>query len=241
MALTNTQLVTELYIAYFNRAPDPVGLNIWVNALNNGVPISTVAADFANSQEAQTLYPFLALHVAPDPATAAGFVNAVYQNLLNRAPDASGLTFWQTELDTGQVSVGQFILDVIQSVNAQTGTANATTLANKVTVADFYTTTVATLNAQFSVAAATAAIAGVGTNASVPIAEAQITATTAHMGFTLTGGQDTIVDNSGIGSDIVNAPLTIGPLGLQTQTLSVGDTVALTGPNNVANIDLGGT
>jgi len=242
MALTNTQLATEFYIAYFNRAPDPVGLNIWVNALNNGVPLSTIAADFANSAEAQALYPFLALHVAPDPGTAAGFVNAVYENLLNRTPDTGGLTFWTNELTSGQVTVGQFILDVIESVNAQTGTPDALTLANKVAVGDFYANTVATLNAQFSVAAATAAIAGVNsTAASVTTAENNILGTTAHNLFTLTAGADTIVDNTGIGHDIVNAPLVTGPLGLTTQSLSVGDTIALTGPNNVANLDLGGT
>ena len=119
MALTNTQLATELYIAYFGRAPDPVGLNVWVTALNNGVPFATVAADFANSAEAHNLYPFLALSIAPDPGTAMGFVNAVYTNLLNRVPDAAGLAFWSGLLDTGQITVGNFILDVLNSVNQQ--------------------------------------------------------------------------------------------------------------------------
>ena len=140
MAVNNVQLATEFYIAYFNRAPDPVGLNVWVNALNNGVPPATVAANFANSAEAKALYPFLALTIAPDPATAAGFVNAVYNNLLNRAPDAAGSAYWTNLLDTGGITVGQFILDVVQSVNNQTGTADAATLAAKVTVADFFNT-----------------------------------------------------------------------------------------------------
>src|SRR5580704_17119723 len=222
MALTNTQLATELYIAYFGRAPDPVGLNVWVTALNNNVPFATVAADFANSAEAHALYPFLALTVAPDPGTAAGFVNAVYENLLNRLPDAAGATIWTNELTTGQITVGNFILDVLQSVNAQTGTADAATLANKVTVGDFYANTVATLNAQFTVAAATAAIAGVtGLPASVTAAEALITSTTAHLLFTLTVGQNTVTDLTGIGHDIVNAPLGLSGAG-QVQTLDVG-------------------
>ena len=258
MALTNTQLVTELYIGYFNRAPDPVGLNVWVNflntQLNSGVPFATVAADFVDANSAlgvaHNLYPLRLLRsavpcaslIAPDPGTAMGFVNAVYTNLLNRVPDAAGLAFWSGLLDTGQITVGNFILDVLNSVNQQSGTPDALTLANKVTVGDFYATTVATLNAQFTVAAATAAIAGVNaTPASVTAAEALITATVAHITFTLTAGADIVTDLSGIGHDIVNAPLVTGVLGLTVQSLSVGDQITLTGDNNVANITLGGT
>ena len=41
MALTNEQLVTELYIGYFDRAPDATGLNFWISALNKGVSLTT--------------------------------------------------------------------------------------------------------------------------------------------------------------------------------------------------------
>lgn len=248
MAVSNLQLVTELYIAYFNRAPDPAGLNAWIADLNAGATITQVANAFANSGEAKALYPFLTINSIPDQASAAGFVNAVYNNLLNRAPEGTiadkttGLGYWTDQLDTGKVTPGQFILAVVQSVNQQTGTADAATLANKVTVADFFETTVANLNAQFSLAAATAAIAGVnGTAASVTAAEAAITATIARNVFTLTAGTDTIVDNSGLGHDVVNAPLVIGILGAQTQSINVGDQITLSGDNNTANITLGST
>jgi len=247
MAVTPLQLVTELYIAYFNRAPDPAGLNAWIADLNAGATITQVANAFANSGEAKALYPFLNVSTIPDQASAAGFVTAVYGNLLNRAPEGTvadkttGLGYWTDQLDTGKITTGQFILAVVQSVNAQTGTADAATLANKVTVADFYETTVATLNAQFSIAAATAAIAGVTNTTSVAAAEAAILATVARNTFTLTANTDIVTDLSGLGHDVVNAPLVIGILGAQTQSINVGDQITLSGDNNIANITLGST
>ena len=118
MAITPEQLITELYIAYFNRAPDPVGLNLWVGAFNAGLPITTIAQDFSNSSEAQTLYPFLAVPVLPLPAQAQNFVTTVYGNLLNRAPDAAGLAFWTGLLSSGKISPSNFVLDVLQSINS---------------------------------------------------------------------------------------------------------------------------
>src|ERR1700730_9598376 len=117
MAVTNLQLVTELYIAYFDRAPDPAGLNAWLNALNNGASITQVANAFANSGEAKALYPFLTINTIPDPASANGFVMTVYENLLSRPVDAAGQAYWANLLTTGTITPGQFILDVVQSVN----------------------------------------------------------------------------------------------------------------------------
>src|ERR1700730_1628111 len=131
MALSNEQLATELYIGYFNRAPDAAGLNFWVNALTNGASLVNVANAFANSAEAQAAYPFL---VTPNVTDPTSFVTQVYQNVLNRAPDAAGLAFWVGQLNAHTVTPGSFIVTLEAAVNAQTGTADANTLNNKVTV-----------------------------------------------------------------------------------------------------------
>ena len=60
MTSSNTDLVTELYVGYYNRAPDPAGLAFWLDALNNGVSLTVIANDFAKSAESQSVYPFLA-------------------------------------------------------------------------------------------------------------------------------------------------------------------------------------
>ena len=118
----NTDFVTELYIGYYNRAPDPAGMNFWLNALAAGATLTQVANSFANSSESTAIYPFLSV---PNLVNASTFVTQVYNNILNRAPDAAGLTFWTNTLTSGSVTPGSFILTLEASVNMQTGTADA--------------------------------------------------------------------------------------------------------------------
>jgi hypothetical protein len=135
--------IAELYIGYYDRAPDTAGGEFWLSAFLSAVgpgvdptrELTTLANDFANSSESTAIYPFL---TSPNPANAASFVTQVYANLLNRAPDAPGLAFWTVELQSGAVTPGGFIITVEASVNMQVGTADALTLANKITVAEDY-------------------------------------------------------------------------------------------------------
>jgi hypothetical protein len=143
------QLITELYIGYYDRAPDPAGLNFWEAALKGGVSLLAIANDFANSSESLAQYPFLA---APTPTNIASFVQQVYQNALNRPADDAGQAFWVEQITSGAITPGQFILDVDSSVNAQRGTADANTLANKVTVGLDYATRVPNAGISFSAA-----------------------------------------------------------------------------------------
>ena len=110
MATPNSLLVTQLYVGYFNRAPDPAGLNYWVGRLEAGMTLVEIANSFAVQVESTTTYPWLAapnLDVGVDQ-----FITSVYQNLFERAPDAAGLAFWRAELIAGKPP-GRFILDVI--------------------------------------------------------------------------------------------------------------------------------
>ncbi len=75
MAFTNAQLIAELYIGYYDRAPDPTGLNFWLYSLNQGVSLATIANDFANSGETTAVYPFLL-----NP-TAAGYSALLPQSM----------------------------------------------------------------------------------------------------------------------------------------------------------------
>jgi hypothetical protein len=135
--LSNTQLVAELYIGYFDRAPDPTGLIFWLNSLSQGVSLATVANDFANAIESTTVYPFL---LNPTAAGYSAFITSVYENILNRTTDAAGAAFWLNQLQTGDTTPGGFILAIEDSVNMQSGTADALTLENKTAVAvDYYT------------------------------------------------------------------------------------------------------
>jgi hypothetical protein len=97
-----------------NRAPDPAGLQFWLNALAGGETLTQVAHQFANSFESLALYPYLSL---PYVVNAGTFVTQVYNNILSRAPDAPGLAFWTNELTSGSVTAGSFIVTLEASVN----------------------------------------------------------------------------------------------------------------------------
>lgn len=100
----------ELYVAYFNRAPDAVGLGFWASTFAEGTSLETIAALFAEQTETAALY--------PEDMTTFSFVSAVYENVLGRAPDWDGLRFWSTALENGTVTRSGFILDLLEGAKA---------------------------------------------------------------------------------------------------------------------------
>jgi hypothetical protein len=76
----------RLYQAAFNRTPDKVGLGYWIAALDNGNSLQNVAHSFIHSAEFASLY-------GANPNDAQ-YVDALYQNVLHRTPDAAGYDFW---------------------------------------------------------------------------------------------------------------------------------------------------
>lgn len=100
----------ELYIAYFNRAPDAVGLSFWSTAYANGLSLEEIAEGFADQPETRALY--------PDGSRSLTFVHDVYQNVLGRTPDMEGLRFWSDILDQGMVSRSGFILELLRGAKA---------------------------------------------------------------------------------------------------------------------------
>ena len=132
---TNTELVARLYIAYYDRAPDPVGLQYWVNSLNNGVPLVDIANSFAASPEAKATYPYFLL---PSALNAQDFLAQVYLNVFGRAIDTgagSGAEYYAAKLAAG-VSAGDVLLEIIQNAGTNTtpGNTDAAFLQNKVDV-----------------------------------------------------------------------------------------------------------
>lgn len=106
----------EMYIAYFNRAPDAEGLFYWGTRLSEGMSLPDIAASFFVQGETKALY--------PDPSDTTGFVNAVYNNFLGRTPDADGFNYWVGELDSGNVTRSVFMLAIINGAKAASGSAD---------------------------------------------------------------------------------------------------------------------
>ena len=84
--------VGRLYTAYFLRLPDKGGLDYWVGLYRGGFPLGDISTHFANSTEFRTRYGTL---------DNSAFVQLVYDNVLGRAPDSSGLAYWIDLLNKG--------------------------------------------------------------------------------------------------------------------------------------------
>lgn len=100
----------ELYIAYFNRAPDAVGLAFWGTAFANGTTLEESAALFIDQDETRSIY--------PENLSNRDFATAVYNNVLGRVPDEDGFNFWVDVLNGGSVGRDQFILAVLRGAKA---------------------------------------------------------------------------------------------------------------------------
>jgi hypothetical protein len=94
----------RLYQAAFDRTPDKAGLGFWIHAMDAGQPLSEVAAGFIGSAEFAAKY--------GTNTSDAEYVQALYQNVLHRAPDASGYDYWMHTLQLS--SRAQLLVDFSQ-------------------------------------------------------------------------------------------------------------------------------
>jgi hypothetical protein len=101
----------RLYQAAFNRTPDKAGLSGWINGVDAGMSMLTVAAEFIKSNEFKALY-----GAAP---TDAEFVNLLYTNALHRTADAGGLEYWVGQLSSHAQSREQVLFGFSESVENQ--------------------------------------------------------------------------------------------------------------------------
>ncbi|MCZ4274181.1 FG-GAP-like repeat-containing protein [Maritalea porphyrae] len=121
----------EMYIAYFNRAPDAEGLFYWGTRLSEGMSKNQIAESFYVQPETKALY--------TNPDDTSGFVTAVYQNFLGRAPDTEGFNYWVKQLDDGVVSKPIFLLAIINGAKAATGSqTDVDYFTNKANIGAYY-------------------------------------------------------------------------------------------------------
>ena len=93
----NAGSVYMLYKAAFNRSPDEGGMGYWLAQKDGGSNIVTnIAQGFVGSKEFTDKY-------GANPSNAS-YVDKLYQNVLGRAGDSGGVTYWNGELDAGRIS-----------------------------------------------------------------------------------------------------------------------------------------
>lgn len=127
--LTPQQQITAIYVAYYDRAPDPAGLQFWVDQLNGGRSLELIATDFSGAAETIEKYPFFD---APDVASGEVFINAIYNNLFGRAPDEAGRDFWTNQLESGSTPVGEIILAIFEGAQDTAEGDDLSTVQNKI-------------------------------------------------------------------------------------------------------------
>lgn len=126
LTLTKEQIVQKLYIAYFNRPADAVGAAAWLAALNNGATEAQIAEGFATSPE------FIATY---GNQSSINYVSALYNNMFGHKPDAEGLIFWSTMLDSGKINRAQLPVTMLNNL----GATDTAVVLNKLQVALSFT------------------------------------------------------------------------------------------------------
>ncbi len=84
--------LVRLYVAYFRRTPDIAGLEFWIGRIRSGQGIASISENFAQSDEFRTTYGSL---------DDTGFIELVYRNVLGRAADSGGRSYWLAQMSGG--------------------------------------------------------------------------------------------------------------------------------------------
>ena len=85
--------IVRLYRAAFLRSPEGSSLLFWARAHQGGQTLGTIAQRFGATAEFPRRYGRL---------TNAAFVDRIYRNVLDRAPDAAGRVHWVQALERGR-------------------------------------------------------------------------------------------------------------------------------------------
>jgi hypothetical protein len=125
----NKLALSELYVAYFNRAPDAEGLAYWLSEIeDNSATVASIAKNWANEQQEF-------VDTYGEDVDYDTFIDEVYTNVLDRNADEDGKTYWKDDLESENLDKDQFILAVINGAKATTGSSeDAALLANKAQV-----------------------------------------------------------------------------------------------------------
>jgi FKBP-type peptidyl-prolyl cis-trans isomerase len=122
-----TDTVQKVYIAYYGRAADPLGLAYWEDQLTaNDGDLAAIMNSFGTSPEATTLFGSLTNTIK---------VKTLYTQIFGRDADDGGLEYYTAQLTAGTmtaVSIAQNILDGASG-------SDATIITNKLAVAKAFT------------------------------------------------------------------------------------------------------
>jgi len=141
MAVSNTQ-IQQLYVAYFARPADPVGLNFYATSaaaqtargVSDAAILDSISSTFALSAEYTANFTGM---------SAAQTVNQVYQNLFSHSADLGGLLYWSGKLQDGSLTVSNLVRAISQSA-VGANNVDGTAFSSKVAAAESFTASLTT-------------------------------------------------------------------------------------------------
>ena len=246
-------VVQQLYVSYFGRPADFYALTSFeaqlaaLKAPTSFIALNKAAQDGSNpglaalinsfsvSTESTKLY-----GSGTDTISISKFVNAVYNNVLNRDADTAGLAFWVNAITSGTLTKANAAAAITEGALSNTtaqGLIDAKTVTQKVAVATDFTASLTTADAingfagDAAAASARALLQSV-TNTTDPTAfhasvltsiTAIATGTTPTTSTTLTINQDSLT--GGTGNDIFNAGASQNGAGNLINTLQNVDVI----------------
>jgi hypothetical protein len=252
MAFTeNQQIVVDLFIAAYGRAPAQGGLDFFTGKLDSGEwtedDIANYMMDTRNNPEAATRF--------PEDVPTADKVEAVFNNVLGRGTSTQeGLDFWVNKVDNEpDYTMADLMKDVLNAAKEADGDKD--TLANKAAVAEHFLAVVpvdqqvgnqpdlsSVTSDPATVEAADAAIDAL-VNPAIKLTTGADTisnvltdgndAITADSG-TL-GSDDIIIDPSSSDNDVLNATVNADDLAPRVMNI---ETINLTGEYATVGLDL---
>ena len=135
MAITVKEAQT-LYVSYFGRPADFVGLQYWTGTETLVGSLEQLAHSFYNSAEGKKYFPV-------DPATnqidVTASINAIYANMFGRVPETAGFDYWYNEIASGKINLAEAAVAIYKGAQGK----DALMIENKIAAATQFTDQVA--------------------------------------------------------------------------------------------------
>jgi len=93
--------VFRLYQAAFDRPAEAAGMGYWLWRMDNGTSLDQMSLEFTKQPEFDSFY-------GTNPSNA-DFVNHLYENVLDRAPEGAGYDYWMNVLNTNGATRAQVL------------------------------------------------------------------------------------------------------------------------------------
>jgi hypothetical protein len=122
--------VQKVYIGYYQRPADPIGLLYWAARLSgaNG-NLNEIIEAFANSTESRALYGTI------NSNNISNVVNGIYMALFNRPAEAGGMAYYINGFNSGQFTAATIMLNVLNGAQNQ----DLMSINNKLATANLFT------------------------------------------------------------------------------------------------------